>query len=90
MGNQSLRRLVFPILLVLSTATLGKRFLGQSSPSYERVIIDSLDADGWNGIVFLPLAFHLSLTKIPSGTAAGAVAGGTMNLTRVCVMYSRL
>jgi DNA-directed RNA polymerase specialized sigma24 family protein len=32
----------------------------------------------------------LSLTKITSGTAAGAVAGGTRNLTRVRVMYSRL
>ena len=30
---------------------------GQSGPSFDKVEIDSLDPDGWNGIVFLARAF---------------------------------
>ncbi len=51
----SIHGLVF--LLTLTTSFFPTSSLGQNNPNYDSVEIDSLDADAWNGIVFLPLAF---------------------------------
>lgn len=63
MGNQSLKRIVLSMILACIFCGV---YLGQSNPSYDRVAIDSLDADGWNGIVFLPEAFHRKVAFRPS------------------------
>ena len=72
MGNQSLKRLVLPIILASAMWTLPGHCFAQSAPSYDSVAIDSLDADGWSGIVFLPQAFH---QQVPFGIRIGSQKG---------------
>lgn len=63
MGGQLSRWIGRPVkLLVLISflflVTLPTKLLfAQSSPSFDKIAVDSLDADAWNGIVFLPEAF---------------------------------
>ena len=68
MSRQNSRRVVFSAVLGLVLFILGADCLGQSGPNYDRIVIDSLDADGWSGIVFLPYAFH---QKVPFGIRIG-------------------
>ena len=46
MCNRSLKQLVLSIVLVLATCFVPEHLLGQTAPKYDRVAIDSLDADG--------------------------------------------
>ena len=46
--------------------------IAQSPPAYESVIIDSLDADGWNGVAFLARAFH---QQVPFAIRFGSRSG---------------
>ncbi|MGD0325776.1 MAG: trehalase family glycosidase [Terriglobia bacterium] len=51
-------RCVFIFVLALKFWILPGDSFGQSTPSYDSVVVDSLDADAWNGIVFLSRAFN--------------------------------
>src|ERR1022692_2038720 len=72
MRKRNLNRLASSIVLTLAFCIPSESLFGQSSPSYDRVAIDSLDADGWNGIVFLPEAFH---QKVPFALRIGTQNG---------------
>src|SRR5271154_3845829 len=74
MVNQSPKRLALPIFLALVFCVFNGYCHAQSTPSYDRIAIDSLDADGWSGIVFLPEAFH---QKVPFGVRIGSQNGDT-------------
>ena len=71
-GNRNLERLAYTIALSLIVCSVTQHLLGQSTPAYERVAIDSLDADGWSGVVFLPQAFG---QKVPFGLRIGSQNG---------------
>jgi putative isomerase len=72
MCNQSLKRLLLSIVLAFATCFLPEHLLGQTAPKYDRVAIDSLDADGWSGVVFLPQAFH---QRVPFAIRIGSQKG---------------
>ena len=60
------------MVLGLAFCILTTRAPAQTASSYDRVVVDSLDADGWSGIVFLPYAFH---QKVPFAIRIGSQNG---------------
>jgi len=48
----------------------------QSNPTYDSVIIDSLDADGWNGVAFLAKAFN---QQVPFAIRFGSRSGSFLD-----------
>lgn len=73
MGPQICKRTIALIILVL-IITVSPNLFGQSNHTYDNVSIDSLDADSWSGIVFLPEAFH---QKVPFGVRIGSQSNDT-------------
>jgi len=64
--------LVFTLPLWL----LPRPSFAQSNPTYDSVIIDSLDADGWNGVTFLAKAFN---QQIPFAIRFGSRSGSFLD-----------
>ena len=58
--------------LALALWILPQPSFAQSPPTYDSVMIDSLDADGWNGITFLPKAFK---QQVPFAIRFGSRSG---------------
>jgi len=73
MGPKIFKRTIALIVLSL-TVSVSPKLFGQSKHTYDNVSIDSLDADSWSGIVFLPEAFH---QKVPFGMRIGSQSNDT-------------
>lgn len=63
---------LFIYILALAASVFLKQAYAQDSPHFDSVEIDALDADAWNGIVFLPRAFK---QQAPFAVRIGSQSG---------------
>ncbi len=61
------------VLLLLAASFFHTKALAQNSAKYDSVEVDALDADAWNGIVFVPNAFK---QQAPFAIRFGSQLGG--------------
>ena len=64
------------ILFIFLLCGTGRDAFGQSVPRFDRVEIDALDPDAWNGVVFLASAFN---QPAPFALRIGSRSGGFLD-----------
>lgn len=75
-GIKSNHKHFLSFVMALSIWILPGQSLRQSPLSYDSVVVDSLDADGWNGIAFLAKAFD---QPVPFAIRVGSRSGGFLD-----------